>query len=84
MILADEVNNDGVEERGMGLLVIGEGRLVNNGGDGGDEEEGNDFIGNKGGEEDGGNDDAKEAVAAVEGGGIGKRLDKASETFGFC
>ena len=37
-MLLSEVDKDGAEERGMGRLVSGEGRLVSNGGDGGDKE----------------------------------------------
>ena len=79
----EEVKSEWFDENGMGLLVIGDGRLVNNGGEGGDGEGSTGFIFKSScGDEDSG----KEDVATAEergGGGIGSRLDNASETLGF-
>ena len=36
ILLADDVAKDDAEERGIGRLVFGEGKVVNSGGDGGE------------------------------------------------
>ena len=60
---------------------MGEGRFVNNGGDGGDVEGMKGLVTWLFGEDNGKKD---VAVGAVDrGGGIGNKLDNASETFGF-
>ena len=81
MLLAEEVEKADEEDSGIGRLVIGEGKVVNNGGDGGDEEGSKGFLMWSSGE----GKDNKDVidVAFEEGGGIGSKLDKASDTFGF-
>ena len=83
MVLDEEVNSEWFDENGIGLLVIGDGKLVNNGGEGGDGEGNTGFILKSScGDEDSGKDDEATAVENG-GGGMGRRLDNASETFGF-
>ena len=68
MVLDEEVNSEWFDENGIGLLVIGDGKLVNNGGEGGDGEDNTGLIFKSScGDEDSGKDD--EATAVENGGG---------------